>query len=103
MKSNPEKFNGLWSVLQRAHRDKEVPDVQEPWRADTMRRIRQLSPLNSATIGFFTFGRMVWRLAPVAAALILVISLALMNFDLYPDQGVFDLMTYQSEDIGLLY
>ena len=103
MKSNPEKINGLLGVLRRAYRDKETPEVHEPWRADTMRRIRQLPSLNKAAISLFAFERIVWRMAPVAAALIIVISLALMNLDMYPDHGVFDLMTYQSEDIGLSY
>jgi hypothetical protein len=103
MKSNPERINGLLSVLRRAYRDKKAPHVEEPWRADTMRRIRQLPSLNTAAGSLFTFERIAWRMAPVAAALIIVISMALINSDMYPDQGVFDLMTYQSTDVGLPY
>lgn len=102
MKSNPEEFEDLLGVLHGAYRDKKPPRVREPWRADTMRRIRQLPPLNKAG-SLFLFERIVWRLAPVAAALIIVISMALVNLDTDPGRGVFDLMTYQSEDIGLTY
>ena len=102
MKSNPEKINGLLSVLRRAYHDKDTPRFQEPWRADTMRRIRQLPSLNKAA-GLFLFERIAWRMAPVAAALIIVISIALINLDMSADRGVFDLMTYQSVDIGLTY
>ena len=102
MKSNPEKIDGLLSVLLRAHREKEAPQVQESWRDDTMRRIRQLPSLNMAT-SLLSFERIVWRMAPVAAALIITISVALINLDMYPERGLFDLMTYQSEDIGLTY
>ena len=102
MKSNPVKIDGLLNVLRRVYRDKEAPQVQEAWRADTMRRIRQLPSLNMAP-GLFSFERIVWRMAPVAAALIIAISVALINQDMYPGRGVFDLMTYQMEDIGLIY
>ena len=102
MKSNPEKIDGLLGVLRRAYRDKKPPQVQEPWRTDTMRRIRHLTSLNK-TVGLFFFERIVWRLAPVATALIIAISMALINLDPEPGRGVFDLMTYQSEDIGLTY
>lgn len=102
MKSNPEEFDDLLGVLRRAYRDKKPPQVQEPWRDDAMRRIRQLPPLNKAA-SLFLFERIVWRLAPVAAALIIVISMALINLGTDAGRGVFDLMTYQSEDIGLTY
>ena len=102
MKSNPENTDRFLGVLRRSYLDRETPDVPVTWQADTMRRIRQL-PSSSAAGGFFAFGRMAWRLAPVAAALIIVISVALINLDMYPDHGVFDLMTYQADDIGFTY
>lgn len=102
MKSKLKKIDGLLSVLRRAYRDKEAPQVQETWRADTMRRIRRLPSFNEAA-SLSSFERIVWRLAPVTAALIILISMALINLDMYPGRGVFDLMTYQSEDIGLTY
>ena len=103
MKSKPNQIDGLLSVLRRAYRDKEAPRIQATWRADTMRRIRQLPSFNEAA-SLFSFERIVWRMAPVTAALIILISMALINLDMYPGRGVFDLMTYQLEDIiGLTY
>ena len=102
MKSNPEKIDILLSVLRRAYDDKETPQIQKTWRAETMRRIRQLPSLNEAT-SLFLFERIVWRMAPVSATLIILISMALINLDMYPGRGVFDLMTYQLENIGMTY
>lgn len=102
MKSNPKNTDRFLGVLRRSYLDRETSTASATWQADTMRRIRQL-PSSNAASGFFTFGWLVWRLAPVAAALIIVISVALINLDLYPDHGAFDLMTYQADDIGFTY
>jgi hypothetical protein len=102
MKSNPYKIDGLLSALRRVYCDKEVPQIRETWRADTMRRIRQLPSLNKAA-NLFSFERIVWRMVPVAAAFIILISIALINQEMYPGRDVFDLMAYQLEDIELTY
>ena len=72
---------GLKKALISAYSEKGKAEVGDHWQAETMRRIRQISPLESSAAYLFNFERLVWRFAPIACALILVFSICLLNLD----------------------
>jgi hypothetical protein len=43
-----------------------------------------------------------WRLSPITLTMILVCGIAWMNFDIFPDWQVFQLITNGVEEISLL-
>ena len=47
--------------------------------------IRSLGPLNVKTAYFEIFEQLVWRFAPVACVLILMLTLCIINLDLVPE------------------
>jgi hypothetical protein len=73
-------------TLKKAFRDvyfaRERGDTGDRWRAQVMRRIRQIGPL-TAGVGFWpAFELLVWRLAPVSFLLALVVIVLFLNMDL---------------------
>ena len=71
----------LKKALISAHFAREKVEVDDQWQTETMRRIRQIGPLESNDTYLFNFERLVWRFAPIACALILVLSICLLNLD----------------------
>jgi len=91
-----------WNVFKKlfriTYRDEEDIPISDSWRQQTMNRIRGLD-LEPVRQGFGAFFEpFVWRLAPVTLAMILILSIALSNFDLVSDADVFRLFSYELED-----
>lgn len=85
MKSTKRNHTKLKKVLIRAYYEKEKPEVDELWQMRVMSHIRSLGPLSSRTSYFMLFEQSVWRLAPVACALILVLAAVIIKLDFIPD------------------
>lgn len=96
----PARFD--WKTLKNLFRiayleEEDIP-VSDLWRQQTMDRIRGLA-LEPVRQGFaVTFEPFVWRLVPVTLAMILILSIALSNFELVSDAEVFQLFSYELED-----
>ncbi len=71
----------LKKALISAYSEKKNVEVGDHWQAETMRRIRQVGPLESRAVYLLSFEQRVWRFAPVACALILIFSICLFNLD----------------------
>jgi hypothetical protein len=68
-------------VLAAAYREKEKAVVGEFWQTRVMGHIRSLGPLYSATSYLEFFERFLWRLAPIAGALILILAAIFMQIN----------------------
>lgn len=96
----PRRFdwNKLKTLFRIAYLKEEDIPVSDYWRQQTMDRIRSLTP-EPVRQGFAaTFEPFVWRLAPITLAIIVILSIALSNFDLVSDAEVFRLFSYELED-----
>ncbi len=91
-----------WNILKKlfriTYREEEDIPISDLWGQQTMNRIRGLAPA-PVRQGFASFFEpFVWRLAPVTLAMILILSIALSNFDMVGDAEVFRLFSYELED-----
>lgn len=68
-------------VLAEAYREKENVEVGELWQARVMGHIRSLGPLYPVTSYLQLFEGFVWRLAPVACVLILILAAIFIHMD----------------------
>ncbi|MBI9087199.1 MAG: hypothetical protein JEZ11_26630 [Desulfobacterales bacterium] len=85
METRKERIENVERALLAAYRKGVVEDrplAGSRWEQDTVRRIRAVGPLVAGTYPAVLFGSAVWRLAPVAAALILVLGTWMMQMDL---------------------
>jgi hypothetical protein len=67
-----------------------------------MRRIRQIGPLRSAAGFWPAFESMVWRLAPVSCALVLVLTFFLLNMEPDVDSDYLGTMAADMEKPNLV-
>lgn len=78
MKKDQEK---LKKTLTAAYYEKERASVNERWQIRVMSHVRSLGPLNAKTSYLEFFEGFVWRFAPVACLLILVLAIILTKLD----------------------
>lgn len=68
-----------------AHAGREQPPANVAWQADVMRAVRRTAlPESSSGIALF-MNRHLWQFVPAACALILVLSVILINLDVSLD------------------
>lgn len=85
LKGNTVKMK---EVLSAAYREKETVHTGELWETRVMGHIRSLGPLGSQADFSTLFSRFVWRFAPVASLLIIVLTVALVNLDYSPEYEI---------------
>jgi hypothetical protein len=82
MKTVYRSVNRLKAGLVMAYRSKaagaEPPDA---WRQNVMRSVRMIGPLPKDAAVLFSFGRMVWRLAPAALFLMIILAVLIASID----------------------
>ena len=83
-KSNDKETNTLEELLKKAYAEQKPVAVNGQWSARVMRSIRMHQPLKTASVAE-SFGWFVWRLAPVSAVLILVLTLCTLYFGFVPE------------------
>lgn len=81
MEQNEKHHMIFKEALTAAYRAKEEAEISASWQIKTMNHIRHLGPLGSKADYLMNFEQLVWRLAPVVCALILVFSIGLLNID----------------------
>lgn len=83
MKTVDKSESRLKAGLTAAYRSKaagsEPPDAR--WRQNVMRSVRQIGPIHKNTADLLGFGRLVWRLAPVALFLMIVLAALIVRTD----------------------
>ena len=88
-------------IFKKAYDDREAAPVGDRWTSDVMRRIRNLEPVSSGKSFFLGFEQFVWRLAPVACLLIIVLAAILLNTGVVPDDSVFQVLMNGEEDLTI--
>jgi hypothetical protein len=74
-------FEKLLQALSIAYREKEKIEVGNQWQRDVMGRIRDIGPIQARSTYLFEFEQLVWRFAPVACAIIVVLAVGIIQFD----------------------
>ena len=85
MKSFEKHMERLKKAFITSYHAKEKTEVGEEWQMSVMNRIRRLGPLPARADYFTLFGQTVWRFAPVACVLILVLAISLIKLDFIPE------------------
>ena len=70
--------DGLQQALKKAYHLRDALPVEQGWETQVMRQVRGLGPLNHGRGWIDLFEGYFWRFVPVACALILVLSVALI-------------------------
>ena len=101
MKPLQRKYEALKKILREVYLEKEHMKVGEQWQVDTMRRIRNLTPVQSTPSFVILFEQFVWRLTPATCALILIFAAFLFKTDFTPEYDVFTSLIYDTEEVTL--
>jgi hypothetical protein len=75
------KKNRLRKALKMVYRQKEAAQVHERWELSVMTRIRGLASAHRAPGYLERFEPFVWRLAPAACILVIVLAVAVTQLD----------------------
>jgi len=88
-------------VLAAAYREKENAVVGELWQNRVMSHIRSLGPLSPAASYLEFFERFLWRLAPIAGALILILAAIFMQMDFISEYEMAKILFDDPADFSL--
>lgn len=88
MRSMKEKQKKLKKTLTVAYYEKEKAAVNEHWQIRVMSHVRSMGSLKVKTNYLEFFQGFVWKLAPVACLLILVLTIILTNLDFVSDYEI---------------
>lgn len=89
-------------IFKKAYDDREtVPVGGHRWTSDVMRRIRHLAPVASGKSFFLGFEQVIWRLAPAACLLIIVLATILLKTGVMPDDNVFQVLLNGDDDLTI--
>jgi hypothetical protein len=102
MKSTEEDYIKLKKALSAAYLEKEKAEVSDLWRIRVMSHVRKRGSIESKVDYFELFERFVWRLAPVACALILVLAAAVTQLDFVSDYEMVKMFIEDPADFSLL-
>lgn len=94
----PERLKHL---LRAAYREKERLEVGESWPELAMRRIRSLAANETPSAFVQAFGNLVWRLAPAAGLIIIMLSVVLIKTETSSTYDLYQLLTYEFESSSL--
>ena len=102
MRSRVSENESLKTALREAYSAKGRGETGEEWPSQVMRRVRQIGPLSPAAGFWPAFESMVWRLAPVSCALVLVLTFFFMNLELDVDSDYLGTMAAEMEKPSLV-
>ena len=85
MNSFLHRRKNLRQALAATYRQKEKGSINNAWQARVMRDIRNMDMPDVSQDIMAPLERMVWRFAPVACVLILVLAMVLLTYDFVPE------------------
>ena len=88
MKFTEDMHRKLKETLTAAYHEREEGKADELWQVGVMNHIRSMGPLKRGFDYFEFFEPFVWRLAPVACALILILAAIFFQMDFLSDYEV---------------
>ena len=102
MKFKRSRDERIRSALVSVYRKREEADLGNEWQGRVMATIRRLG-IPAQKQGYQEyFERLFWRLAPVAAMLILVLATGILQFDFFSDFELANMFIGESADFSLL-
>ncbi len=100
MKNFDKKYLNAEKALSVAYNEKnnQVIDAlkDERWGVKTMSRIKRIGPHNTQINFFELFGAALWRCAPVACTVIVLLSLVISNIGVFPEEQIAKLYVKES-------
>jgi len=88
MKGDREAYIRMEAMLKKAFLGKKKAEPSEHWQRNVMSHIRNLGPLDVKTNYLDLFERFLWRFAPAACVLILMLTLCIIYLDLVPEYEI---------------
>ncbi len=102
MKFTRNRQENLIRTLRVAYLEKEKVAVGDQWQTRVMRQVQGIRRARSRINFFEQFGNALWRFAPVACALILILGICILKFHMVPDYEMAKLVANDPMDYGLL-
>ena len=103
MKAWPEdRLNRLWKVLAVSYREREKGDVEGDWREAAMNRVLSLGAYYGGNGYLELLEGFIWRYAPVACILILILTTVLFRLDILSDYSLVQLFLEDSLNYSLM-
>lgn len=96
-----DKIEKALKAVYRQRGEAAPPSLDPRWRADILRQIRTLRPDTDPPV-LWLFQQYIWRLAPVACALILAMGLWMMQTGLNPELDLVALFLDNPVSINLI-
>ena len=97
-----EHFLKLIKVLAAAYHGKEKVETDELWQARVMGHIRDLGPLHPLSGYLDLLQGLVWRIAPVACILVLLLGIAMTQIDFVSDYELAKMIAEDPADFTML-
>ncbi len=105
MKPSEKKFQKIEDTLAAAYHEKDSTDLSEladnMWQMKVMSHIRQIGPLKTESGYLELFEPLVWRFAPVACFLIIILAACLYNIDVSTEYEI--AATYVDDPVGYAF
>ena len=101
MKFQMTENKALKKAFRDAHFAGEGLEGGDQWRSEVMRRVRQIGPLRAGKYFLPALEQMVWRLAPVNCALIILLIILFLKMGLDPGSDVLAMLTLEAEEPSL--
>lgn len=102
MKSTKNREEHLIRTLRIAYHEKERVEVGEQWQQKVMQHLRTIPLVLSKKNFLEQFGDALWRFAPVACALILILGICILKFHMIPDYVMAKMVANDPVEYGLL-
>ena len=102
MKVNGQKAEKIRKALVFAYKEREKSELGHEWQGRVMASVRRLGITDQKQVYREYFERLVWRLAPVAVALILILATVIAQFDFVSDFELTNIFIEESADFSLL-
>jgi hypothetical protein len=102
MRSRVSENDLLKKAFREAYSAKGEGETGEEWQSRAMSRIRQIGPLRPAAGFWPAFESVVWKLAPVSCALVLVLTFLFVNMDFDEDSDYLGITAAEMEKPSLV-
>jgi hypothetical protein len=97
-----EELKRLEKALAAAHKSRGGPGPGDSWEMEVMNSIRRMPDASEAPAWTDMFGKMFWRICPVACAIIILLAVAVYRYDVTADQYFARIVADDSVELVLM-
>lgn len=102
MGSPKDEKERLEKALAAAYRSRGEPEPGDEWEARVMRSVRNLPDEVEGASWTDLFGRLFWRVCPVACAIVIFLAVAVFRYDAASQQDLVQIITDDTVETVLL-